>query len=109
MSESEHDYSTDRVELYRIRELFHGLIRSRAREGEVPMPRKLPTLRDLGVGDEPEWFPVDGMYGGFSYRLLRRNGKLELLVESWSRVVEGSGMRHRVTSTQVLLEEAGFV
>ena len=59
-----------------------------AREGELPMPRKLPTLRDLGVGDEPEWFPVDGMYGGFSYRLVRRNGKLELLVESWSRVVE---------------------
>lgn len=105
----EPDYSTDRVELYRIRELFHGLIRSRAREGQLPMPRKLPTLRDLGVDAEPEWFPVDGMYGGFSYRLVRLSTGLQLKVESWSRIADGSGMRHRITSTEVVLEEEGFV
>jgi hypothetical protein len=73
------------------------------------MPRKLPTLRDLGVDEEPEWFPIDGMYGGFSYRLARRSTGLHLIVESWSRVVGGSGMRHRISSTEVILEEEGFV
>lgn len=96
--------------LSRIQELFHGLIRSRAREGGLPVPRKLPQLDDLRVDEaEPRWWPMRGMYGGFAYQLRVRGTGLELLVESWSRVVEGSGMRHCITPTQVLLEEEGFV
>ena len=97
-------------QLVRIRELFHGLIRSRAREGGIPEPNALPRLDDLVVdAAEPTWFPVPGMHGGFSYRLENRSGRLQLIAESWSRVVGGSGMRHRITPTEVILVEEGFV
>jgi hypothetical protein len=97
------------VALARICELFHGLIRSRAREGGIPVPRDLPSLDDL-VLDDPEraWFPVPGMYGGFAYRLQTRGDSLQLAADSWSRVVGGSGMRHVITPTEVILEEEGF-
>lgn len=102
--------SPDEHQLVRIRELFHGLIRSRAREGGIPAPKSLPRLDDLVVdAAKPMWFPVPGMYGGFSYRLENRGGRLHLVTESWSRVVGGSGMRHRITATEVILEEEGFV
>jgi hypothetical protein len=51
------------------------------------------------------WFPVPGMYGGFSIEL--RPGYLG--VSSWSRVVGGSGQRHVITHEGATLVEHGFV
>ena len=51
------------------------------------------------------WFPVPGMVGGFSIQLLRSY----LFVESWSRVVGGSGQAHVVTREGSTLVEQGFV
>ncbi len=38
-------------------------------------------------------FPVVGMYGGFYFRLKGQGANTKLMVESWSRVVMGSGQR----------------
>jgi hypothetical protein len=97
-------------ELLRIQELFHGLIRSRAREGRIKVPEALPEITsDLLAEAKPRWFAVTGMYGGFNYRLIEKDGHLELITESWSRVVGGSGMRHSITEKEIILREAGFV
>jgi len=97
-------------DLLRIQELFHGLIRSRAREGEIPIPRRLPNLERQMVDEaEPRWFPVPGMYGGFKYELRRDGVSPVLHVSSWSRVADGSGMRHHISPTQAILVEQGMV
>jgi hypothetical protein len=54
---------------------------------------------------EGVWFPVPEMYGGFSVRLMRGY----LYVESWIRVVGGSGQAHVVTHEGVTLVDEGFV
>lgn len=96
--------------LARVEALFHGLIRSRAREFGIAPPRRLPRIADVRAGDEePEWFAVPGMYGGFAFRLTGRGEDLELVAESWNRVVSGSGKRHRVSPNQIVLVEEGFV
>lgn len=102
--------SVEAAQLKRLEELFHGLIRSRAREFALTPPRRLPSLRDVGVAEtEARWFPVPGMYGGFAFRLEASGDGVDLIAESWSRVVTGSGMRHRCSATQVVLEAEGFV
>jgi hypothetical protein len=55
------------------------------------------------------WFPVPGMYGGFSYRLESVGVEAKLVSESWCRVVGGSGQRHEITSAGSQLVEEGFV
>lgn len=55
------------------------------------------------------WFPVPGMYGGFSYRLESIGVDAKLMAESWGRVVGGSGQRHEITSEGSRLVEEGFV
>jgi len=55
------------------------------------------------------WFPVPGMYGGFSYRLVSIGVDAKLVSESWCRVVDGSGQRHEITSEGGRLVEEGFV
>lgn len=97
-------------ELWRIQELFRGLVMSRVREGGLKLPSYLPRLsRNMLKEKEPHWLPVEGMYGGFAYSMEQRDEQLELIAESWCRVAEGSGMRHRVTAKQVVLEAEGFV
>ena len=97
-------------ELLRIQELFHGLIRSRVREGRLEIPAALPAVTEELLGESsPRWFAVPGMYGGFRYQLIRNDSGLELTSESWCRVVGGSGMRHSITKDEVILREAGFV
>ena len=59
--------------------------------------------------DDSEWFPIPGMYGGFSYRWAADSAESMLVVESWSRVVGGSGQRHHVTASGCTLVEEGFV
>jgi hypothetical protein len=51
------------------------------------------------------WFAVPGMYGGFSVELMRGY----LFVESWLRVVGGSGQAHVVTHEGAVLVDEGFV
>ncbi len=58
-----------------------------------------------GCPDGKLWFGVPGMYGGFSIQLLRGY----LYVESWIRVVGGSGQAHVITHEGVVLVEEGFV
>ena len=98
------------ADLLRVQELFHGLIRSRCREGGIDVPADLPVLRHReSAMSNPGWFPIDGMYGGFSYWFEGDSDAGALICESWCRIVEGSLMRHRVTVTEVILLDSGPV
>ena len=89
------------TELARVQELFHGLIRARAREGGISIPRRLPKLEGAtGTASEPSWFPISGMYGGFAYWLEWKEGEPRLHTQSWCRVVAGSGQYHLITCNQ---------
>jgi len=71
---------------------------------------RLPELEPLLELDTAEmWFPVPGMYGGFSYRLESFEVDANLVAESWSRVAGGSGQRHQITSKVSQLVAEGFV
>ncbi|GDX83357.1 hypothetical protein LBMAG42_51680 [Deltaproteobacteria bacterium] len=71
---------------------------------------RLPDLEPLLEMDEPRmWFPVPGMYGGFSFRLDLGADVPKLVSESWCRVVGGSGERHEVTVDGARLVDRGFV
>jgi hypothetical protein len=74
-----------------------------AAQHRLKLPQ-LEILTELPAGSRV-WFPVPGMYGGFSFTL--EDGAL--IVESWNRVVQGSGQRHRITAGSTTLLEAGFV
>lgn len=56
--------------------------------------------------DQKLWFAVPRMYGGFSVTLMKGN---YLHVDSWIRVVGGSGQTHVVTQEGVTLVDEGFV
>ena len=89
---------------------FHRLILSRAADMTDPDRLDLPELTPLLTAKEPTaWFAVPGMYGGFSYRFEGEGECAKLISESWSRVVEGSGQRHEVTASGILLLDEGFV
>jgi len=94
-------------ELACIEAMFHGLIRSRCREGGIAEPEELPLIAALVTGSEGYCFPVPGMNCGFWYRMDKRDGEWNLVSDSWSPV-KGSGMRHRITSKQVLLVHEGM-
>jgi hypothetical protein len=58
-------------------------------------PIRLPQLEPLTELTQPRmWCPVPGMNGGFDYEL---DGE-ELLVDSFSRVIDGSHQKHRVNT-----------
>lgn len=96
--------------LTRIQAHFHALIRERAKPIEPPPDLDLPLLQaPLPRKGEPAWFPVPGMYGGFSYWFVGAGSELRLVTESWCRVVEGSGQRHEITDDGCRLVEEGFV
>ena len=85
---------------------FHMLIHERAGDLVTDQQLRLPELEPLTEQQNPAcWFPVPGMYGGFSYRLERGT----LLVESWCRVVGGSGRRHVIDEHGMRLIAEGFV
>lgn len=67
-----------------------------------PLPTRVP--QELSRG-ERMWFPIPGMYGGFSIELRHRF----LLVESWSRVVGGSGVAHVISRDLTAVVDQGFV
>ncbi|TXK40345.1 ankyrin repeat domain-containing protein [Nonomuraea sp. C10] len=89
-----------------IQRHFHGLIRQRAEDLVTLHRLRLPELEPLTEQADPScWFPVPGMYGGFGYRLEPPG----LVVESWCRVVGGSGQRHAIDEGGVRLLDEGFV
>ena len=104
------DRKIDAKTLLRIEELFHDLVRERAREGRLPIPQDLPRLQGLlATKKEPAWFPVPGMYGGFSYWLDQRGDALRLMTTSSCRVVEGSEKRHEISPAGIRPLENGPV
>ncbi|WP_328518100.1 ADP-ribosylglycohydrolase family protein [Mycolicibacterium arseniciresistens] len=72
-------------------------------------PREVLRYPSVGflheVPGEKLWFPVPGMYGGFN--IVLRDGGLD--VQSWCRVVGGSGQAHRITIDGAVLTDEGFV
>jgi hypothetical protein len=100
----------DAPEMMRVEAHFHALIRARAGEAVRAAGLTLPSLSaDAGTQDEPGWFPIDGMHGGFNYWWDPSSKRLRLMTESWSRVVAGSGQLHEVTAAGSRLLGEGFV
>ncbi len=87
--------------------VIEGRIRGVLYEGRDPREvlRYPPVAILHEVPDRRLWFPVPGMYGGFGIQL--RDGYLE--VNSWCRVVGGSGQRHVITEQGSTLVDEGFV
>jgi hypothetical protein len=89
---------------------FHAVIRGRAEHLVQEHGLRLPELEPLLELDSPQmWFPVPGLYGGFSYRLEAAGVEAKLVSESWCRVAGGSGQRHGITSAGSKLVAEGFV
>jgi hypothetical protein len=96
--------------LLRIQSHFHEVIRGRIEEALPDNGLLLPELRPLLELERPRmWFPVPGMYGGFSFWLESTGVAARLVSESWSRVEGGSGQRHEITSAGSRLVAEGFV
>lgn len=89
---------------------LHAAINGRAahlvREHQLrlPMLEPLQEIPMCGV-----WMPVPGMAGGFHYWLARGAPDPLVITESWSRMVDGSGQRHEVTTFGIALVAEGFV
>lgn len=97
-------------DLRNIQVHFHAVIQGRARALIQEHALRLPELEPLLELATPHtWFPVPGMYGGFSYDLKVADVDVTLVSESWSRVVDGSGQRHEITTAGSRLVEEGFV
>jgi len=96
--------------LLKIQSYFHETIRGRIDRVLHDHGLRLPELEPLLELDEPRmWFPVPGMYGGFSYRLETGGVDARLIAESWSRVEGGSGQMHEITSLGSKLIAQGYV
>lgn len=96
--------------LARLTGRFRDLVKATLRQYPEAAAADVPTLASpLPDRASPAWWPIAGMYGGFSYWLEEFGGEGCLVVESWSRVVEGSGQRHRITTTETLLVDSGFI
>ena len=96
--------------LRRIQANFHDVIRGRASPLIEEHSLRLPELENLLEMAQPKvWFPVPGMYGGFSYWIEREGADAQLVSASWSRVVGGSGQRHVIDAEGSTLVEEGFV
>ncbi|MBE9229766.1 ankyrin repeat domain-containing protein [Phormidium sp. LEGE 05292] len=96
--------------LHKIQIHFHEIILGRAGDLVKKFRLRLPELEPLLEIEQPRmWFPVPGMYGGFSYWLDGEGKNAKLISESWCRVVGGSGQRHEITSREGKLVDKGFV
>jgi len=104
------ELAPDAPELTRVQAHFHTLIRSRAGDALRDRSIVLPTLvPNAGTQDDPVWFPIDGMQGGFKYWWDSSAKRMRLMTESWSRVIAGSGQLHEVTASGARLLGEGFV
>lgn len=98
------------TDLEKVQAHFHTLIRSRAGDRVGDKASSLPAIsKTEGSEENPAWFPVDGMDGGFKYWWDASAPGLGLMSESWSRVVAGSGQLHEITPTGSRLLGEGFV
>jgi len=97
--------------LLKIEHYFHQLMRERAGDLIARQQLELPQLTATLLTDQypDDWFPIPGMYGGFSYHLKVLENEMVLITESWCRVVGGSGQRHKITAQGIELLEEGFV
>jgi hypothetical protein len=79
----------------------------RERTSGLPPVTHRPVATEVVVLDELDslWFAYPGMYGGFSLTVHR--GRLH--VESWCRVVGGSGQAHVITEDRCVLVDDGWV
>lgn len=108
--EPQHRHRVPNDVLGRIQTNFHAIICGRVDREVRAHTLRLPELEPLLELERPQmWFPVPGMYGGFSYRLECGGVATRLIVESWCRVVDGSGQRHEITAEESRLVEEGFV
>lgn len=100
-------------ELDKIEKRFHDLTMQRAgnliEKFDIEMPHINEDLLKNTDEFSRESFPVPGMYGGFYYYLTIVNGEFLLDVDSWSRVVGGSGQNHEITVDECKLVSEGFV
>lgn len=88
-----------------LEEQLYLLIRGRVPDLVTEHRLRLPQLAPLTELTVPRlWFPVPGMYGGFSIELARA----ELTVRSWNRVFGGWAQTHRVTANSIHLVESGW-
>jgi ADP-ribosyl-[dinitrogen reductase] hydrolase len=99
--------------LAQIERHFHAVILGRVKslieESGIALP-KLTALRTAVTAKRPPaYFPVSGMYGGFSYTLQGQGDAAKLIVESSSRISGGSGQRHEITRAGSRLIAEGFV
>ena len=98
------------TDLERVQGHFHALIRTRAGDRIGEQASSLPELsKEHGSEEEPAWFPVEGMDGGFKYWWDTSASGLRLMSESWSSRVAGSGQLHEVTPAGARLLGEGFV
>lgn len=88
-----------------LHELMHHRAGNLIEEQQVVLPG---LTAPADATDDQEWFPIPGMYGGFSYGWAGSSSEPMLIVESWSRVVGGSGQRHHITAAGCTLIEEGF-
>lgn len=96
-------------ELEAIQIYFHEVILSRAEFLLKGKQYRLPVLSVLLEKSNLKlWCPIPGMYGGFTFWLSRVGENAVLTTESHSRVVGGSGQRHKITSSGSSLVAAGF-
>lgn len=96
--------------LQKIQNHFYSIILGRTGNLVEKFGLRLSELETLLEIDQPRmWFPVPGMYGGFSYWLDGEGKNAKLICESWCRVVGGSGQRHEITSKEGKLVDEGFV
>lgn len=103
-------HQIDAATLNKMEWHFHGVICARAKSMRITELQELPRLIDCqGTAEHPDWFAVDGMYGGFAYWIEWADDIPTLVCESWSRVVGGSGQRHLITSAGPRLVAEGFV
>jgi hypothetical protein len=101
------DVSTDLLRA--IQDHFYEVIRGRAHELVEEHRLRLPELEVLlEMGEPKAWFAIPGMYGGFSFWLENGRDHVQLVTESWCRVVGGSGQRHIVTADGARLVDEGF-
>ena len=89
---------------------FDALVRSTIASYPAVEQITPPTLTRAAITSvDKAYLAVDGMYGGFTYWLDETDGERRLIVESWCRVVDGSGLRHSITPAGVTLLDRGFV
>jgi len=62
-----------------------------------------------GDADNPEWFPVPGMYGGFCFWIDSERSDRRIVVESRCRICDDSGQRHAIANGRCELVAQGFV